>query len=574
MTAYTLICGTPGVHLKDSCRRIGQRSERVYGSVSHAHTDDRAEVNVREYVQFPRARASQIWNDAVVKSITALNPRAAVRFISVHLTLYERSKNVFFSPARLSSLSPDAWSPSSVVLLIDDIFDMHKRLAERTAIFSEKRISEEVAQDTAEAAWPAQAAERNFMDKESQLFRIEARVAILNLLLSWRRHEMVIAENIASQLNVPLYLIGVKHPISLFDLIVDPHRSPLTCYISHPITSVRRGVVENTDDWPEYAHNLNELPSRLKDNEIVGIMPTAIDELRFGLPDTAEPAGSASAKCGDIHLVNIFTSGLRPRWPVIKQERIIEEAPATDADSGFGTDMLNVHKSYVSGLLRGLWLTIANEVPFRDHYLVVNTPHFLAFRPREGGEDFSRGVKFEINHFDRLADLDEARRMCIVHDIDDVKKLKGDLEKESHSYPLGLESLLTAVQERAGELGIHDLSDSNATAILQRRSVPSGLLGRLHGREEELLDARDQILARHAKFVLYQELTTFKKNRKWCRVLISDLAIDDWMEGVAEWFRGLQTKVHDEFIVEGIEHVMPDEELVGWVEKIYRWRQA
>ncbi len=527
-------------------------------SVSYIHSDDKASMNVADYVQLPRATASSIWNEAVKEAISGLDEDADIRLISTHLTLYERSKSVFFSPSRLATLSSERFLPSSIVLLIDDIFDMHKRLAEHNKIFSEKQIAKDVRQDTLEAAWPDTNITRPFTEVEEELFRVEARVGILNLLISWRRQEMLIAENVASQLNIPLYLIGVKHPIKLFELITREELPPSACYVSHPITSVRRGVVDPSSAWPSYAARLNTLPSVLLAHDAVGIMPTAIDELRFGLLDIDNQ-------------VNVFTTGLRPRWPLIDEERIVDELPAREDESGFDTETVEVHQAYVSGLLRGLWLTLANEVPFRDHYLVANTKNFLAYRPREGGEGFSRGVQAEMNHFSWLANLDSSRRMAVIHDVQDVRAIQEAARGSGDLIPIGVDAVVTDIQNNAKLVGVQDLSDNDTLSLLRHRRMPTGLLSRRGGSEEALLQIRDNALIDHARFSLYRYLTGFRTIHSWCHVIVANLSSDDWAESAVAWLSGEGTYSETKNLLACIDNQIADNDILAWIEDVRGW---
>ena len=364
-----------------SCVRAVVHHLRSDGSpVAYRDVEESCGRPIREIVQEPRADAVKEWTVGLHRALQELDQQAKFRLISCHLTLYNKRTSVFFSPSDGKEFRAADQAPKRVVLLIDDIFDMYTRLSAEGEVFDEEAESERVMgrlRDALAESLGEGDAPRGLSEVEQALSQLDARVGILQRIIGWRRSEMIVAENLALQLGVPLTLLGLKHPMSVMRLLLDLDHEPCVTYISHPISRLR---VEQrrTGQWDGYCAKLNQIPGRLANHGVVGIMPTAIDEMRFVAPERDH----AFRRRG----------GLSTRWPLVESESGLVGSDFAEgvADLVVPPAVLNDAPAEGSIYLRALETTISSEVPFRDHFLVTHCQHFMAFRPREQAQDFSR----------------------------------------------------------------------------------------------------------------------------------------------------------------------------------------
>ncbi len=502
-----------------------------------------------------------IWAAAVESALESLRWSDNVRALSTHLTLYEKTSNVFFSPVKIRSLTKIA-EPDRLILLIDDIYDMYVRLERCNPITGEPGfLSEDTTYPDYEGLFKKPLKRRphgtdiappiELTQTETSGLRVELRAGMLRLLLMWRRNEMIVAENLAAQLNIPLFLIGVKHPLCVADELLNPLRSPVATYVSHPITTVRDKLARD-GKWPDYTNSLNLIPERLADAGIVAIMPTAIDELRVG---------TLSAVEGERLW---YQTTATPRWPLMPNKLI--NAPQ-GADAGLGLpatqDELNADQQWVSGILRSLSGLISTEVPFRDHFIVGNTSNFLVFRPREDGAAFSNGVIREIRHFQRKMQssksqkIADAPHLVIIHSPQDVKAIIQAMTAANVANSQPPSGLLGGL---LGDNGASSLINDEQD-LLTGKSI-SGLLQSPHPKASLVPLIRAVTIYRTVYLWLFHQLTEMTKIVPWVRVYIADNYVDqDFLAGIASLFHNSGEASDGESIV-GLASIVTVSDLV------------
>lgn len=224
----------------------------------------------------------QAVNEAVSRGVSSLLAESDVRILGCHLTLYDARSQIFHSPIRPDSLVTKEVEPDRVILLIDDIYDLLDHLSSQGDIFDQETQSSWVLDSLRKAARvPSKAGER-----DRSLAALDSECTSLLRVLAWRRSEMIAAEALAASLNVPLYLVGLKHPVEMAPLLFG-EKAPAAVYVSHPITRHRREQIA-CGEWSQDVRNLNRIPQGLAARSVLALMPTAIDELRFQPPEAED----------------------------------------------------------------------------------------------------------------------------------------------------------------------------------------------------------------------------------------------------------------------------------------------
>ncbi len=383
---------------------------------------------------FPRAKVLSLWKSALEASVTAIVPEH-ITVLVCHLTLYRSDRSEFYSTAALiaSVLGEHGLEVTEVIQLIDDVFDMYERLNVSSGALNAESGTLRWRSFSLKAlpAAPARSnAENLSLDKQTEL---ETCIQTLTLLLNWRHQEALSAESLAHALGARFTVLGVKHPYEVLrSLVQAPDNGgnrPRTVYVSHPISAYRRDVnqkllsgANDGDLWADGVRECNEIPALVgEDGQLVGIMPTAIDELRFyPLRRDAKSLVDRSPYLG-------------PRWPLMQNgvgliatgsgqalfDDDVEHRTAILAeDSPIATEV------FTGELTRFLEGFIFNEIPYRDHLIVANSDALLVHRPFADRARLSSGVEHEVRHWrDRQRNGEESIRLVILHSSLELRQL-------------------------------------------------------------------------------------------------------------------------------------------------------
>ena len=235
----------------------------------------------------PRDRVIELWSDALREAVHQLrnsneDSNENVKLLSCHLTLYCGRRDEFYSPFNVNLFVEKEGEeiiskPSHLLLLIDDIYDMYLRLTDKDQLFDTQerkdRYLEQIWDEVEDKKGP-----QNFPPNLHSYLILEWKLCVLTNLLSWRHSEILMAENLARQLDAKFLLWGVKQPTKIAAAWL---RKPYsTLYFSHPISRPRRQKIEE-GSWPPIVSQFNELQDKLFERNLVGVMPTAIDEYRI-----------------------------------------------------------------------------------------------------------------------------------------------------------------------------------------------------------------------------------------------------------------------------------------------------
>ena len=476
------------------CGSLG--AKEVLSGLGYSEPSNRQDWPGMEEITWhlPRDKVISLWSDALRYALNELqNSNADLKLLSCHLTLYCGRRDEFYSPLNVNlfveKIGKTIRKPSHLLLLIDDIYDMYLRLSDKNQLFDTQdridRYLERIWNEVEDKEGP-----QNFQHNLRSSLIFEWKLCVLSNLLSWRHSEILMAENLARQLDAKFLLWGVKQPTKIAAAWLRKSDSTLV-YLSHPISRPRRQKIEG-GSWPPIVSQFNELQDRLFEYNLVGVMPTAIDEYRI------------AQKSEEGTVLKRRLPVLEERWPL----------PATDIDSLLYSTRKNSadmhHKDLltnkgpsskseladgevVSTQLRALESQIMFQIASRDHLLVSSTNGLLVFRPFYRKGEFSGGVQAEIDHWDILTsryskdpntraekrekeeDIDSNRRAAFIHFDDDFFSFLDFAKREDSNVFLN-QSVDTWIARIIGvKFGLEELIARKLyTAIKSGRST-SGL---------------------------------------------------------------------------------------------------
>jgi len=407
--------------------------------------------------RLPRDCVARLWRKALDSACSTLEAaeKAGKRhlILSLHLTYYRGYCYEFYSPVDHGHLLRKI-KPSRVITLVDDVYDMYVRLAERGAIFDIRRLVQQEYARRKEAG-------EDISDRDGQYLQALGMVIrTLVMCLTWRSKEMLASELLAAQAGCLHRLLAVKHPITTGAQLICGE-SPgvdqaVECYLSHPIARPRR-YRNREGKWPSVVRHLHQFVGTLlaatQGNTVALIMPTTIDELRV-LTDAD----------------SLLMPVLGDRWPLLlntpellyslpsdyasyaKYERdkiaVIFDPPITwdgkqrlSSSGDFLTSYSQLKERTrleVSGMLHSLMHLVRLQLTNRDHALVRQCPGILLYRPLYEEFTWSGGVSAEVEHWkdlvklkaDPAAEEQERRRAMFLHAPAEAEKLEGKISNK------------------------------------------------------------------------------------------------------------------------------------------------
>ena len=390
-------------------------------------------------VRLPRTELHRKWKELckTLMQEQAANREADLRVVSLHLTWYDSNTTEFFSPVNVECLKNSDCKVDRVVILIDDIYDMYCRLRGPRDLYSATVMRNKAYLIAGLRGIDLYPLPTDWADKNDGLtadrLEIEALELALGHLMSWRRSEMIYAENLARALAADFTVLGTKHSLRSLRHLARSMSTPKT-YLSHRISEVRRmnkassSLPNDRGEWSPVVGEVNKLHRIFADSEQVLINPTAIDELRFAGPARVEPSapveGTAEERApGQASSSSKAYGGseaalLAARWTVPEPRSELMWVGEAKDSAGQRSVLDPEHTELLVGPLspddpmalsiaRTLENRILEEVAFRDHIIVENTPHLCVYRPfshtrnthPDPAVDWSGGVGPEIDHW-------------------------------------------------------------------------------------------------------------------------------------------------------------------------------
>lgn len=374
-----------------------------------------------------RSRITKLWQDAVRDSLHKLGDDNGIKLLTGHLVYYGGRRDEFYSVVTAEPFSsPEVVKPSSVLLLIDDVYDMYLRLTEEKQLYAHAdRVQNHLDRMRREEGIPTG---KGLSKSLASYLCAEWELSVMTHLLAWRHLEIVTAENFALQAGARFLVFGVKQPaVSAATWLTQP--SSASVYFSHPVSRPRR-LWRTKKRWHPVVRQFNEVVRELAKKELVCIMPTAIDEYRISRPRRTRRDYLARSPSLDgrwpISFPGVPLLYCEPRRAIDMNHSDVlaskEWNPARRRlEKRSSPSMSNTDRTNMGILLRALERQIQFQISSRDHLLVSHTDALLVFRPFFLEGTWSSGVQAEINHWELLAKSDSGKKAIFVHFEEDIR---------------------------------------------------------------------------------------------------------------------------------------------------------
>ena len=333
----------------------------------------------------------KLWKKAFNNVLNKLDDFNSAKkiFLTLHGVYYHQDKREFVSPIDPELITKLKGKVKMLIVFIDDIYDIYSRLMAPKEMY-------------------------NYVERLKPLEALYSSIFNLISVLEWRQIEITVSRLIARMLNIPMYIVATKHPISMMVKLINMPLGDLQIfYLSHPISSVRKEAMKQLSNFVgelnSFAKTIIDLP------KTVLFLPGTIDELRL-------------KKENDIYLPELL-----PRWSLPYNEeyqispplpRELKEIIPINPRKYDISSSSEVQMS-VSYLTKLLWDYIGVQITSRDLSLVEESKNgVIAYRPYfpyklSGG--IIRELEYSYDLYEN--DIKEKSRRCIILSVveDQVK---------------------------------------------------------------------------------------------------------------------------------------------------------
>jgi hypothetical protein len=339
--------------------------------------------NFIDVLALPPRTQEDLWRKAFDEFTDRLPKIEEGKFhlLSFHACYYHPVKTEIDCPVDLEKLSKVKDRIKMVITLIDDCYDVYRRLMGQNQLYSE-------------------VLDKKKTRPESAIFQ-----SVINLLriISWREAETAFSRKISSFLDVPHYLVAVKHPTFMITRLIEkPADNIRILYLSHHISKLKSKYPGSRAS--SFPHELNTFIGRvLEEPHTVIFIPDTIDELRI------EQA-----------LDGKLETKLSPGWPLPFENDQLHEPlshilaninPLNPQNYEPGSKAL---KASISSVLEVLESTISEQINSRDRTLLEQSQDgIIVFRPYWIPE-MSPGVSVELDYNSELQDGHRERRKAYI----------------------------------------------------------------------------------------------------------------------------------------------------------------
>lgn len=394
--------------------------------------------------ELPKVMVKELWDLAADYALNRIehDPSESIRVLTSKFVYYGGRRHEFYSPVTIWKYSNAGLRPRCVVVLIDDVFDMFLRLAPEGELM-DRMASWGIYLSRFEDNEKVKFSELPGVDQHSVALRHT--VGQIRRLLTWRQMEISVAENVAHEAKCPLLVWSIKQlaePIAKWMVNPDICRT----YLSHPISAARRRQRSSPDgSWPDIVDEFNGVQAALFAQQVIAIMPSGIDELRF-LPVAAEDPAD---------VLPLHYPQLTKRWTL--PDGTLVWIPPDDTGSYDLYDVLStkplvtvpdVRPSGAAGTgrrkdatIRALEDIIGDQISSRDHLFVEHCKSLFVYRALLGGNPYSHGVRAELDHWAELAQHFPDRRAAFVHTDQDIADFNEYLAHDVNFQSARLEAL-------------------------------------------------------------------------------------------------------------------------------------
>ncbi len=350
-----------------------------------------------EVLEAPPKIQDILWTQAFAQVKDNLQPKSTQHeftFLTFHACYYHQKKTEFVCPLNLNELMLLKDRARMIIVLIDDCYDIYRRLMDKDQMYED------------------------VLSMDNSLDTLLESICNITNLLTWRETEIAFSRKIAQLLDIPMYVISVKHPgFMISRLISTPEESLKILYLSHPISVIRRqsSSTRLSEFYTEISSFIKDV---VKKDSVILFVPDTIDEGRI-----IENNDSG-----------LYIPELLAGWPLpfsdellyeplpAKLERINPLNPTQYNCSAASSDF----QSAISSSLRILNKKIGYQINARDHTLVEQSKDgILVYRPYLAASTHS-GVEEEMIYNCDLRDQygQKERKTYIITTQEDLGKLR------------------------------------------------------------------------------------------------------------------------------------------------------
>jgi hypothetical protein len=426
----------------------------------------------------PRSKIKSLWEASVKNCLESLaNSKKSLKILSMHLMYNCKKRNEFYSVVNAQSLTLEKrdvkLSPSAIIVLIDDIYDVYEKLR---GILEGTHLRDYAFRQL-----------KGLSVAENALRISQWKIQNLIELLYWRYFETILAENLAHQFGLEkrYFVFAVKQgKEALRNLVANP--GALDIYLSHPVRDARK-LKNKIGSWPAFTSEVEELQTLFIQHSVSLLCPTAIDELRFnqneqdstytGILDSRWP--STESKSPEDLLYVPFENNTDLNYTSFFKLEYYDkgkEALVPLPDESIGENLKTIH----SNILQVLINTIEKQIASRDFLLVNYSKGVLVYRPyyfTDPRFSFSSGVDKEVKLWDDIIRIGEKKYIAFVHFENDVEEMLNEKFKLEINEELNTKKSREILAELADSLQLVMTSDfPNISKEITRTLLEEGKL--------------------------------------------------------------------------------------------------
>jgi len=389
-----ILTGQSGLKKDNILEKIKNKADaEIVPSVEY---NMKKEEDFKDILLQPPKIISQKWSTKFkeVKSELESLSTNSIKLFPLHITYFHQKKSEIFSPIDIKEILKPEFKDrvKMIVNLIDDSYDIYRRLMGKEQMYS-----------------------YIFDEEISPLEALYQSIYNLLSILKWREVEKSYSRMLADLLEVPLYIVAVKHPTFMITRLFTTSPDNLKFfYLSHPITHLRE---ETFLRLPDFYTELNMFIKKLIEKEnIILFLPDTIDEKRV-------------KKQGEMYVPELIDG-----WPLPYDEDWLFTPLSRSSKRWNPLNPLNFDyyssdkniKSSISAALEILIQNINKQIKHRDFDLVEQGKNgIIAYRCLIDGK-VPRGTIAEVDYSHTLREkYDEyGRRNYIIHCREDIGRYR------------------------------------------------------------------------------------------------------------------------------------------------------
>lgn len=438
----TLFTGQSGISVKMCFERLNKELDDKVEPSSIERTME--EISGRSFKSILEENITyqyELWLNSFNKILNESDKDENL-FITMHGVFYHQNTREFISPVDFERIWDLRGRVKSLIVFIDDIYDIYRRLLESDQMF-------------------------NYVISDlTQIEAIYESIFNLTSILQWRQIEITVSRIISRILGrIPMFIVATKHPSFTVARLLRANEKELErYYLAHPISEVRENAKEQI---PNFTGELNSFSKNyLKNESRFLFIPGTIDELRIK-KENGQFIPSLDSRWplpyGKTYYLNPLPASIEKRNPLNPKDFDIESSSEEV-------------KRASSILLKLLWKQIYDQITSRDLSLVEFSKNgVIAYRPYFPYR-FSGGVKRELEHNKKLKET-ELRRRNIIRSVkeDQTRARIHNLFNRIKSYVKDLDAGHKERLDEECDIWFNDPEKlsifSNDSAILQNCEV-------------------------------------------------------------------------------------------------------